>query len=62
MQVIKTKKRIVLLWIGFASGSDKLLLKMGLIERKCSLCHRIERRRIFGLLQVKFRESTFGIR
>lgn len=61
MQVIKTKKRIVLLWIGFASGFDKLLLKMGLIERKCSLYHRIERRRIFGSLQVKFRESTFGI-
>lgn len=59
MQVIKTKKRIVLLWLGFASDLDKLLLKMGLIERKCSLYN--IRRRIFGLLQVKFRESTFGI-
>lgn len=38
MQVIKTKKRIVLLWIGFASGFDKLLLKMGLIERKNVHC------------------------
>lgn len=37
MQVIKTKKRIVLLWVGFASDFDKLLLKMGLIERKCPL-------------------------